>query len=266
MDAGLGRPITFRGPDLLRALFSAACRRIFPDYQTLRQTRKWRHILELYRGGLRCPQLSLAQRQGREDIHRPKAELYRILFQQNSTAAGDSFLRALGPLAISSGDAQSFTLRLAPHPGEKALLVYLRQSSRGHAVPTHATTEFLRHRGYTKDEAAEVLELLVAREWAAVDRDHSVSLLKDEAGSRESLAERISVLTRELSVLGSEDFSQPPKQTLSELHRTVAGLEERLEHRIEELGREAQACAAELTELIGSVMATQVADEWPVRP
>lgn len=122
IDTGLGHSLTLRGPELIRALFSRACRHIFPDYLTLARTPKWREMLKLYREGLRSPQLSLAQRQGQEEICGSKVELYQRLFQQKSTAAGDSLIRALGPLAKLSGDSQAFVLRLALHPAEVALL------------------------------------------------------------------------------------------------------------------------------------------------
>ena len=77
----------------------------------------------------------------------PKAEILRTLLGQKSVAAGDSFLRLLGPLVEASGTASAFTLNFTLHPGENLALDYLRRD-RKRAVPLNAVQEMLRHAGY----------------------------------------------------------------------------------------------------------------------
>src|SRR5262249_38333984 len=106
-----------RGVELVRALFSAACRTKFPEYRTLITHRHWTDLLDTYRKALRAYSLSDSQRQGEAPAEGPKADLLRTLLGQKSVAAGDSFLRLLGPLVDTSGTANAFALRFTLHPG-----------------------------------------------------------------------------------------------------------------------------------------------------
>lgn len=262
IDVGRTRPVTLRGPDLLRALFSTAFRRDFPHYQTLKRGPKWRDMLKLYRDAVGFAPLTLAQRQGRDEIRQPKADVYSALFRQNSTATGDSLIRALGPLVKTSGDSQAFALRLPLHPGESALLQYLRKSPRRHVLPVSSAAEFLRHRGYVADEASELIEILAARQAITIDRHRGITLLEGDSDSRDWLSQRVSILEQELAALGTDVPPAPCESTCKDLRQHVAALEEHLRKRVEELASEVQGGVDELANLIGTVVASKVPEEW----
>ncbi|MDW8224097.1 MAG: hypothetical protein RMJ82_14235, partial [Gemmatales bacterium] len=61
IDAGVGRPVRQRGPELLRALFAIACRTRFPSYQTLITVRHWRALVDILCVALASERLSPAQ-------------------------------------------------------------------------------------------------------------------------------------------------------------------------------------------------------------
>jgi hypothetical protein len=262
VDVGHKQPITLRGPALLRAVFSVACRNAFSDYQTLKRAPKWLDIIRLYCEALRSQHLTLPQRQGREAVRRPKGELYQMLFRQKSTAAGDSVIRSLGPLVTSSGDSKEFTLSLVPHPGEKALLQYLRQSGRAHSVPEKAAVEFLRHRGYLDEETRALIEILSARDAITIDRQRGIALLRDDANLRKSLSQRIETLREELLTLGANVPIQSPETTISALSREIDELQTCVENRVEELATDVQMGADEITALIGKVRAGRLPTDW----
>ena len=127
-----------RGVELVRALFSVACRSKFPGYRTLVTHHNWTELLDTYRKALRTDSISDPQRRGEAAAEGPKGELLRTLLGQKSAAAGDSFLRLLGPLVETSGTASAFTLRFTLHPGETLALDYVRRTGRRRAVPLSA--------------------------------------------------------------------------------------------------------------------------------
>jgi hypothetical protein len=110
--------VTLRGLELVRALFSAACRNTFPGYRTLLTHHDWTDLLTAYRKAVRTESTTDRRRRGEEAVEGPKADLLRTLFGQKSAAAGDSFLRLLGPLVETAGSASAFSLRFTLHPGK----------------------------------------------------------------------------------------------------------------------------------------------------
>lgn len=133
---------------------------------------------------------------------------------------------------------------------------------RNDAVPARAAAEFLRHRGYIEDEAAEVIEILAAREAIVVDR-HGIRLLKDDASSRAWLLQRISTLRSELLTLGIEpQLGSTADGTSADMRQTATSLEEQLKERVEELSLEVAEAEDELTSLIGEVVASSVSKDW----
>ena len=165
-----------RGPELLRALFTQACRRRFPQYQTLVTTAKWQDVLSDYRKGLQSG-LNPAQRQGRAEIVGSKAEIYETLFGQMSTAAGDSFIKKLGLFVETKNNSESFSLCLTMHPAEDALISYFKGLSNHQFTPFDAAVEFLHHQGYGKVETEEIVKILIARECLSKNSDDSIRFI-----------------------------------------------------------------------------------------
>lgn len=261
VNTGIGKPLTLRGSEILRALFSKSCRERFPNYRTLVRTPRWREVLSVYRKALTSPDLSLDSRQGREQITGSKAEVYERLFAQKSTAAGDSLVRALGPLIKTSGDSKAFAVCFTLHPAERLLLHYLRQVPRKDDVPTSAATEFLRYQGYIEEEAAAIIDLLIARQAITV-RKHTVTLSRDDASSREWVLERVIALRRDLSALGIKDDLIGVEDNRTEARQVLVNLEQQLSQRMAEVAEEIQAAGDEMARLIGVVVASSVPKEW----
>ena len=179
-----------------------ACRSKFPQYTTLVTHHDWTDVLAAYRKGLRADSLSDLQRQGEAAVTGPKAELLRTLLGQKSAAAGDSFLRLLGPLVEASGSADAFSLRFSLHPGEALALDYLRRTGRKRAVPLAAVQEALRHAGYLAPEAESLVGLLKDRGLVAAVGGGLRPLVADRAERAQALREidelstRLTALTR----------------------------------------------------------------------
>lgn len=263
VDVGGGSSVHLRGPELLQALFASACRRRFPEYQTLVKTPTWREVLETYRRGLRSPSLNSAVRHGRQSLKMPKAEMMLELFGQASTAAGDSFLRVLGPLAETSGTPQEFSMRLAIHPAEALLLNYLKSLKGAKGVPAEAGKQFLRHNGYIDDESEEIIRLLSDRELLVADRGGNLKAVQNAGVTRDALLEKIAVAERQLRRLDCETPDAPSgSESVKELQARADTLEERLASRVEEQSKDLIKFAASLRHLIGTVIATNVETDW----
>jgi hypothetical protein len=263
VDVGGGSRVHLRGPELLRALFASACRRRFPEYQTLVKTPAWREMIETYRRGLRSPRLNSAARQGRQSLKMPKAEMILELFGQTSTAAGDSFLRVLGPLAETSGTPQEFSMRLAMHPAETLLLTYLKSLKGAKGVPAEAGKQFLRHNGYIDDESEEIIRLLSDRELLVADKSGNLKAVQNAGATRDALLEKIAVAERQLRRLDCETPDAPSgSESVKELQAHVDTLEECLAARVEEQSKELIKYAASLRQMIGTVRATNVETDW----
>jgi hypothetical protein len=263
VDVGGGSRVHLRGPELLQALFASACRRRFPEYQTLVKTPAWRDVLKIYRGGLRSPLLNAAARQGRQSLKLPKAEMMREMFEQTSTAAGDSFLRVLGPLAETSGTPQEFSMRLAMHPAEVLLLNYLKGLKGVKSVPAEAGKQLLRHNGYIGDEAEEIIRLLSDRELIVADKGGNLKAVQNAGATRNALLEKIAVAERQLKRLDCETPDAPSgSDSLKELQAYADTLEERLGSRVEEQSEELIKFATSVRQMIGTVLATNVEADW----
>ncbi len=263
VDIGGGRPIHLRGPELLHALFASACRHRFPEYQTLVKTPAWREVIGTYRRGLRSSRLNSATRQGREPLNAPKAAMMQELFGQTSTAAGDSLLRVLGPLAETFGTPQEFSIRLPLHPAEVLLLNYLKSLKGTKGVPAEAGKQFLRHKGYIEAEAEEVIHLLVDRELLVMDNSGNLRVVQSADATRDALLEKMAVAVRQLKRLDCEVSDTPLSTTsIKELQAYANILDERLASRVEEQFKELTKLANSLRAMIGAVAATNVDAEW----
>lgn len=264
VDVGIGSPILLRGPELLHALFTQACHRRFPLYQTLTGTAKWQELLSNYREAVRSNRLTLAQRQGREKIVMPKAEMYKVLFGQMSTAAGDSFIKKLGPLVETKGNPKLFSLRLAMHSAEDKLINYLKRFSQHRPVPVSAAVEFLRHQGYIQTETEEIVEILIAREYLTRDSDEDIRVIQSPEVERDLLLEKIAEMDRELrrlEVIDKPD-SLSPKTSIADLQEHLALLEARLKERVEAQIKELENSIISFHGLIGTVRASTVPKNW----
>ena len=264
VDVGKGVSISLRGPELLHALFTNRCRDRFPRYQTLARTTNWHEILSTYQEGIRSDELNAAQRQGREKIVMPKAEMYQALFSQLSTAAGDSFIKKLGPLVESKGHSKSFSLRLTMHPAENTLLGHVKRISRHQSVPFDAAVEFLRHHGYLRTETEEIVKILGARECLTRDSNGDIRFIADADMERARLRGKIEELNRNLCHLKETDNHAPisPDASLPQLQEHLNLLEERLQARVEEQIKELADVIKSLQDLVGTVKAVNIPAEW----
>lgn len=263
VDVGTTHPISLRGPELLRALFGQACRRRFPQYQTLATTAKWQDVLSDYREGLKSG-LSPAERQGRKEIIMPKAKIYETLFGQTSTAAGDSFIKKLGPFVQTKNNSESFSLRLAMHPAEDALIGYLKRLPRQQFIPLDAAVEFLRHLGYTKTETEEIVEILVARECLTRDSSRNIRFILNADIERDRLLERIDEANRELCFfeVTNDAASISQSTAITDLQKYLNQQQVRLQTLIDKQIKELKNSINSLQVLIGTVDAAAIPMEW----
>ena len=264
VDVGIGSPISLRGPELLRALFSQACHRRFPQYQTLTGTSKWQDILSNYQKGVKSDWLNTTQRQGLEEIAMPKAKLYETLFGQTSTAAGDSFIKKLGTFVEAKNNPQLFSIRLAMHPAENALIGFLKKFSTHQFIPLDAAVEFLRHHGYLQTETEEIVKILVARECLIKDSNGGIRYIPNPEIERGRLLQEIAEMNDELRRLEVTDDTDLISQSTS-----IANLQEylhqqqtRLETLVKEQIKDLENHVNSLQDLIGTVSAAVISTEW----
>lgn len=261
VDVGLEYPIRQRGAGLLRAMFTAACRYRFPKYETLIRTAKWQEFLHIYRRALSNDLLNKNRRQGREDLVMAKAEIFERLFEQPSTAAGDSFIRMLGALIKISGNPKLYSISFMLHPAEIDLLNYLRSIRRAHF---EACAQFLRHQGYIQSEAEEIVSLLESRGLILKDKNNRLRLVQKESLMREFLVKRIRDTIKQIRLLGADEelLQVEPKASLIELQKRLDEaetlLQEKIERQVGELDEKAQA----LRKMIGIVMASEIPETW----
>jgi hypothetical protein len=252
-----------RGIELIRALFSAACHRKFPEYRTLATHHNWPDFIAGYRAALRSKSLSDPQRQGQVAVEGAKAALLRDLFRQKSTAAGDSLLRVLGPLVEWSGNAEAFSLRFTLHPGEKTALDYLRKTGRKRAVPVSAVQEALRHDGYLPVEAEVIVGLLTDRglvtQVAAGLRPVSADRTESEAVLREidAVVDRLRAFTSAAGIPPT-----PEAGSVRDLWAHLDRVRQLLAEAVEERTGVVERRGVRLRELLGAVRAEPVPGDW----
>ena len=264
IDVGIGSPISLRGPELLHALFTQACRRRFPQYQTLTRTAKWQEILSNYQEGVSLDCLNTAQRQGREDIIMSKAEMYETLFSQKSTAAGDSFIKKLGMFIEIKKHPKSFSLRLTMHPAESALIDYVKRFSGHRSIPFDAAIEFLQHYGYMRTETEEIVKILVARECLTRDSNGDIRFIPNPEIERGFLLEQIVEINHELRCLGVTDDSDSISQSTSiaDLQKHLNQQQTRLEFLVKEKINDLENSVNFVQDLMGAVSAAIISTEW----
>ena len=264
VDVGIGSPISLRGPELLHALFTQACRHRFPQYQTLTRTAKWQEILSNYQEGVSLDWLNPAQRQGREDITMSKAEMYETLFGQKSTAAGDSFIKKLGTFIEVKKNPKSFSLRLTMHPAESALIDYVKRFSGHQSIPVDAAVEFLQHYGYMRTETEEIVKILVARECLTRDSNGDIRFIPNPEIERGLLLEQIAEINHELRRLGATDDTDSISQSTSiaDLQKHLYQQQTRLEFLVKEKINDLENGVNFLQDLIGTVSAAIISTKW----
>ena len=262
IDIGTTPPISLRGPELLRALFTQACHRRFPQYQTLATTAKWRDVLSDYRGGLRSG-LSAAQRQGRAEIVGSKAEIYETLFGQTSTAAGDSFIKKLGPFVETKNNAESFSLRLTMHPAENALIDYFKRLSSHQSIPFDAAAEFLRHQGCLEIETKEIVKILIARECLTRDSDGNIRFIPSPEIERSRLQDKIAEINEKLYSLEIiNDTTINKNAPITDLQEHLNQQQACLEAAVTRQIRDLEDGIRSRQNLIGTVTAAALPTEW----
>ena len=262
VDTEIGSPISLRGPELLRSLFTQVCRRRFPHYQTLTTTARWQDVLSDYRKGLRSG-LNLAERQGQEEIIMPKAKMYETLFGQMSTAAGDSFIKKLGPFVETKNNSESFSLRLTMHPAENALIDYFKGLSNYKSIPFDAAVEFLRHQGYVKTETEEIVKILIARECLTRDSDGDIRFIPSTEIERSRLQDKIAEINEKLHSLEivndtTINKNVPITDLQEHLNQQQICLEDAVERQIRDMENDVRS----LQNLIGTVSAAALPMEW----
>ncbi len=263
VDIGIGSPISLSGPELLRALFIQVCRRRFPDYQTLTTTTRWQEVLSNYRKGL-SSRSNPAERQGQEEIIMPKAKLYETLFGQMSTAAGDSFIKKLGPFVKIKNSPESFSLRLTMHPAENALIDYFKRLSNHQSIPFNAAVEFLRHQGYIETETEEIVKILVARKCFVRDSDGDIRFISSAEIERSRLLDRIAEMDKKLHRLEVIDnvTSINKEAPIADLQEHLNQQQTCLEAAVEKQIRDLEDDVHSLESLIGAVTAITLPTEW----
>jgi hypothetical protein len=263
VDVGLGKPMDLRGEDLLKALFTTTCRSRYPKYQTFIRTSKFLEPLAKYTTALRRPHLNQRQRQGCEEVSMPKAEIFASLFDEPSTAAGDSLLRSFGPLVLSSGDAKRFNLQFTPHPAETALLGYLRKIRTRDSVPQNAASEFLRRLGYLQVEVQQTIQLLAAREHLGIDESGDLHLFISDSSAQNMLTEMFATLQSDARLLRIKRSELEMPTNSHELQAAITQIRESIDQCVSEIEQEIAASIDSHRDLIGSVVAASVPKSWP---
>lgn len=263
VDIGIGSPISLRGPELLRALFIQVCRHRFPDYQTLTTTTRWQEVLSDYRKGL-SSRSNPAERQGQEEIIMPKAKLYETLFGQMSTAAGDSFIKKLGPFVEMKNSPESFSLRLTMHPAENALIDYFKRLSNHQSIPVDAAVELLRHQGYIETETEEIIKILIDRECLATNSDGSLRFIPSAEIERDRLLNKIAEVNDQLHRLEmtNDAVSTHEHTSIVHLQEHLNQQQTRLETAVERQMTDLENSVRTLQNLIGTVNAATPPAEW----
>ena len=264
VDIETTAPISLRGPELLRALFTQVCHRRFPQYQTLTTTSRWQEVLSDYRKGLKS-RLTLAQRTGQEEIIMPKAKMYETLFGQMSTAAGDSFIKKLDLFVETKGTSKSFSLRLTMHPAEHILINYFKGLSNYQSIPLDTAVEFLRHQGYIEAETREIVKILIARECLSRNSDGSIRFIPNAEIERNRLLDKIAEMNNGLnrSKVTRDVISVNENTSITELQEHLNQLQTRLETTVERQIKDLEDSVHSLQNLIGTVTAAVLPMEWP---
>ena len=184
----------------MRDLLFRECERRYPRYRTMITSGIWRQNIAVYRQALAA--VSLSQRRGIEPVVASKAAL-AALFGQRSHAGFESKVRVQYPnlLDITSSGEQG-TLLFRAHPMEAQVLARLGNEgqTREDAVAV------ARAEGYTREEADELLNLLVAR---GQIREDGTRICKDGNMTAAEMRRLGTAIQDELQafqyVLGSED-------------------------------------------------------------
>ncbi len=251
-----------RGPELVRALFTAACRKKSPGYRTLIKHHNWTEPLKAYRKALRMTSLTDVQRRGEAPITGTKAELAKTLFEQKSVAAWDSQLRLLGPLVETTGTADAFSLRFALHPGEAILHEYVTKAGRKRAVPVSAVHEVLRHAGYLTTEADSLVGLLTDRGLLAEVSGGVRPVGRERAGQDDANAE-IEALVGRLRRVGAVDIPPvPTADTTPALWAHADALRALLAKTVQDAIGAVESRRGSFREATGAVKAEAVPAEW----
>jgi hypothetical protein len=239
-----GFAVELTGLELLRALFVQAMRRRYPHYIPLARYASWKETLKIYRDALASDRLSTAQRQGNESIEGAKIDLYTHLFKQTSTAAGDSFVRSLGPLVTLEEKGRHAAIRLTSHPAENALIKAVQSARHGECTLMSAMDALLQL-GWTEEEAKEIIALALTR-----------GTLVQAGQSLRAVAQHISPLDQPKSVhvggLGTASMMVPTATTSA--HAKAAGSLELAE--LSELKDRIFHC-------LGVVRGTDICTDWP---
>lgn len=253
--------LTQYGKELVRALFTQACKLRFPQYESLMNIPSWRDIHERYRTCLSLEHLTPNQRRGKDPLTGTKAELLESLFSQTSSTVGDTYLRLLGSLIEKSGSPHQFELRFSQHPAEKALLEYAKRVGRNGRIPSTAAIEFLRHEGYLEAESNEVIQILVARELISINDKKEIFVIQNIDEARQDLICAILESQRQLPNL-DPTFTKDGLRDLP-LGKLQAFLGEITERRelVAATRREAlEEKASEARQLIGTLTACRIDD------
>lgn len=260
--AGPKLTVRQRGAELVRALFSAACRARYPLYRTISAPHKWRELIDSYRKALRTPDLDDTQRRGETAATGAKAEVLRRLFGQSSAAAGDSLLRVLGPLVEAGGTANAFSVRFTAHPGEKLAREYLQKTARKRPVVRAAVQEALRHAGYLPAETDALLDVLCERGVLAESVTGLRVASQDPTGLAD-VARDIEVLAAQLRALGVSDIPPRPKsQSAKGLLEHADALRELVADTVQAAIDPVQSRVQRMRESLGLVQAEVPPDNW----
>lgn len=245
------------GKELLHALFVKACRHQFGNYETFIRAPKWRENLKIYRDCLENVKLNQAQRQARETIIGSKADLLDSLFEQKSTAAGDSFLRSFGALIEVDGTPENFSILMSLHPAELSLLNYLKRIKAKHRIGFEAATEFLGHQGYLKSETEEIVHLLSVRELITVDEKNTLAVVQNAEAARQELITRIAEIRLELKAFGANNLPDKSleKLPLVKLQSIAKQFEDQLQEKLSEQITHLKIEADKIRSAIGTVSA-----------
>ena len=244
-----GAAISQSGAELVRALFSQAMRRRYPGYVRLARDKRWREALKIYRQALHGETVTSLHRDGLRRVEGEKADLYEGLFRQPSTAAGDSFVRSLGPLIICHETGRKFAFTFTSHPAERALLEAVQRNTGQRGLPTLAARDELMRRGWTHEEADETIAIALSRGTIAEIQSGLLGV------GHESKWDEVSQATRDRLEHEAAELGLTGKIAPEHLANAV-------KMRRDELLDEAANLSTRLFEAIGRLRAADVPEQW----
>jgi KaiC/GvpD/RAD55 family RecA-like ATPase len=224
------------GHTLVRAVFQKMCTALYPHYTTLISSAQFQKHVEAYVKALRDPRVTPSVARGKEPLDTTKDYIARLFGQtrrQTVQTLVTQNLSTIAKLEWGKGRSEDAKIWFVMHPLEREILQLLRDSAHAdqrsegtiRLLPVLEVFEIGRKWGYRKEEIAEVIKLLSARQYATYNSDtNSIEqLIRSVDDLKESLIEGLTIIEVEIESLQVvTDFDPQRYQSRIEQIRTGA--------------------------------------------